>query len=622
MPIHHSPSSKNQGVPRVPATTANVDTRSGARWRRYPIVGCRGAAWALAGVLAACAAPRSSTPTSTVTSETPPPASAEEGAPGRTATDDRAEEGASSGDAPKTRSGAKDAPDKTKKARPKPPATAGVKAGAADDNVQFNAFLRFAADNRRRGLPFAAERRRVISVRDRRGRPWPGARVALVDKQRVVASRRTYADGRTLLFPEAANDGDQRFVLRVEVDGQPALERPLGARRAIDFEVPYERPSADVVPLDIVFVLDTTGSMQDEIDKLRDTLNVINFQINHAQPRPDVRYAMVLYRDRGDAYRTRVVPFTASLDEFSAELAKVSAGGGDDYPEDVQAGLEAALTQLRWIDHGVKLAFLIGDAPPHLDYGQSFTYLTAAERAAQRGIKIATIGASGLNRTGELVWRQIAQQTMAPFVFLTYGEKGDAEGSPSSVSHHVGANWVADDLDAIIIRLVKHELAYWRPRGAPEREDYFIARPNPQRPPSEVLDELFSQSAQQLVDYSLESIAPRTPTVLLPLHDDDTARGRSLERRLAVGLSRQGRFQLVEKERRTDVLKILADQMASTYDEARMVEIGKMVPARLAVLGTIDPNADGPVELLVKLVRLETGEVLSLSLMRIDAALL
>ena len=514
--------------------------------------------------------------------------------------------------------------DKRRGGAVRPPRPSGVKAGAADDNLQFNAYLRFLDGNKGQGLPFDPSTRRVVSVRDKNDRPWPGVTIELREGGATRGRRMTYADGRTLLFPPDLPGGvlSQRWSVRVTAPGRKPVTVPLTHRHSVDVKLSAPRPEVKPVPLDIAFVLDTTGSMQDEINQLRDTLNTINFQVSNTSPRPAVRYGMVLFRDRGEAYRTRVIPFTDDLDPFSRALEEVSAGGGDDYPEDVQAGLEAALHELRWRESGVKVAFLIGDAPPHLDYGQRFTYLNAADEAAARGIKIATIGASGLDKTGEVVWRQLAQQTMGPFVFLTYGEKGDAEGSPSSVSHHVGANWVADDLDAIVVRLVKQELAHWRPRGAPKREDFFIATRTDRQPSADVLEELFAKSAQQLVDYAVESIEPRTPTVVLPLRASDKKRARMLERRLAVGLSRQGRFQLIEKDRSADVLTAIADQMARSYDEQRMVEVGKLVPARLAVLGTVDGGDADRLELLVKLVRLETGEVLSLSLLKIDEALL
>ncbi len=335
---------------------------------------------------------------------------------------------------------------------------------------------------------------------------------------------------------------------------------------------------------------------------------------------------MVLYRDKGDDYRSRVIPLTADLQRFNQQLNAVRAGGGGNYPEDVQEGLRHAMTTIKWRPRGVRLAFLIGDAPPRLDHGQTYTYVSAMRDAARRGIKIATVGASGLNRQGELVWRQLAQYTMAPFVFLTYGEKGDSEGSASSVSHHVGANWVAEKLDAIIVRMVKVELAHYSPAGAPRRLDYFSARKvdggagSPQ-----VLEELFRKSIQQLQDYAVERLGAGTPTVALPVqssHKTLAAHAGKLESRLLLGLARARPFKLVVKKDMPRLLTTINAQLALKYDSVKATQIGKLVPAKLAVLGRLNKGRAGQVEMLIKLVRLETGEILSVSLLRIDRRLL
>ncbi len=505
------------------------------------------------------------------------------------------------------------------------PAAAGVKAGASDDNLAFNAFLRFLDQHRGRGLREDIERRVVIKLVDVEGRPVPDAKLTWTEPGQPAVERTTYADGRTLVFasPKA---GDHGATVRVEVPGGETVTRSLqGARRQLELRLSGPRAEVKKVPLDVAFVLDTTGSMDDEIVSLKRTLEAIHFQISNLSPRPDVRFGMVLFRDRGDDYVTRLVPFTSDLKQFAASLATVDAGGGGDYPEDVQEGLHDALEKLEWRDRGVRLAFLIGDAPPHLDYGQPFDYLVAAREAARRGIKITSIGASGLSVEGEVVWRQLAQYTMAPFVFLTYGEKGDTEGTPSSVSHHVGSNWVADDLDAIVVRMVKSEVAHYSPRGAPKKDDYFSAESRPGADGRAVLDDLFRQSVRQLTDYALERIDPRTPTVLLPITARPEAMGATAERlgrQLSVALGTAGPFQLVEDAGRQALLDKLAEQLGDAYDVERAAEAGKLVPARLAVFGQLDGSSASELELLVKLVRLETGEVLSLSLLKIDRKLL
>jgi len=531
---------------------------------------------------------------------------------------------------PRARSSRESRPDRparpTPRARRAPPSTTGVKAGAHDDNMQFNAFLDFLDDNDAEGLRHDVSLRKIIRVTDETGLPLAGARVTAMDRGARLTQRTTYADGRAMLFPSSDRSlQNQDVEVRVDYRGERHTALLGSMDHVSEIRLPLRRVVDARVPLDIAFVLDTTGSMGDEIAQLKRTLEVINFQISHLSPRPSVRFGMVTYRDRTDDYRTRIVPFTSSVEAFAARLDRIGAGGGGDYPEDVQEGLHDAMRGLKWRDEGVRVAFLIGDAPPHLDYGQRYTYVDAMREAARRGIKIAAIGASGLNITGEVVWRQLAQYTMAPFVFLTRGEKGNSEGTPSSVSHHVGSNWVADNLDAIIVRMVKVELAHYGPRGAPSREDYFSALHRPGTDAEVVLDDLFSQSIKQLTDYAVERIDPRTPTLVLPVSATakklDGVAGK-LESRLSLALATSPRFQLLERARLGALLSATANQLSSTYDAERMIEVGKLVPARLAVLSHIESSREGPLEMMVKLVRLETGEVLSLSLLKIDRELI
>ena len=252
--------------------------------------------------------------------------------------------------------------------------------------------------------------------------------------------------------------------LRIEYAGMKQ-DLPLAGAQQRSVQLDLRRQEVQGrAPLDVAFVLDTTGSMQDEIDRLRGTLDVIHFQLSHLDPSADVRFGLVEYKDRGDEFVTRPIPFTSDIEKFRAALAKLRAYGGGDEPEDVQAGLEQAMHALAWRDQAVKVAFLIGDAPPHLDYGEQYTYLDAMQEAARRGIKIAAVGCSGLNLQGEVIWREIAQYTMAPYVFLSRGERGDMEGSASTVSHHLGSNWIAENLETIVVRMVKQEMSHLQPK--------------------------------------------------------------------------------------------------------------------------------------------------------------
>jgi hypothetical protein len=214
--------------------------------------------------------------------------------------------------------------------------------------------------------------------------------------------------------------------------------------------------------LDVLFLVDATGSMEDEIDKLKTSISQIAAQIDALPSQPDVRFAMVTYRDRGDAYVTRINDFWPDVDVFQSELNKVRAQGGGDYPESLNEALHRAIWDVAWRDsEAVRLIFLLGDAPPHLDYEQDYAYDLEMVEAVRRGIKIIPIASSGLDDQGEYIFRQLAQFTMGRFVFLTYREAGQpASGSGRETDHNIEPqDYSVDLLDHLIVRLVTQELA-------------------------------------------------------------------------------------------------------------------------------------------------------------------
>ncbi len=308
--------------------------------------------------------------------------------------------------------------------------TSGLKAGYADDNRQFNYYLQFLREYAAQvqHVPIAVEERILLRARDERGKPLGNAEVRVYGGAGGELARGlTYPDGSFLFFPIEHGE-ENRYRARVSF-GQAAREVwfERDGRREVALDFALSRPAAQSVPLDILFILDTTGSMGEEIQRLRTTIELINLNLSSLSSRPAVRFGLVLYRDRGDEYVTQTVPFTADLDSFQASLNRLEAFGGGDDPEDLQAALEAAM-RLSWNRGGVRLAFVITDAAPHLDYGQSYTYADAARDARAKGIKIFGVGTGGLDLAGEYVLRQVAQYTAAKYIFLTYGEEGESEG--------------------------------------------------------------------------------------------------------------------------------------------------------------------------------------------------
>ena len=174
--------------------------------------------------------------------------------------------------------------------------------------------------------------------------------------------------------------------------------------------------------LDVVFCVDTTGSMADEIDVVKSKMREMIANIAVGDPTPDVRFGLVIYRDRGDEYVTKRYDLTRDIDAVVEYINSIVATGGNDYPESMNESLHVAVREMNW-DLGQDVGrsiFLIADAPPHLDYEDDFDYRDEATEALGKGIIIDTIGCSGLEEKDETIFKEIAELTSGSFELLTY----------------------------------------------------------------------------------------------------------------------------------------------------------------------------------------------------------
>ena len=186
--------------------------------------------------------------------------------------------------------------------------------------------------------------------------------------------------------------------------------------------VHFVDPASDAPRVDVAFIVDTTGSMGDEIEVVKQEMRRIAVEIAQGTPAPAVRFGLVEYRDRGDIYVTKVADFTYDVISFHETISTVYAGGGGDMPESVFRALDDGINSLSWDkEHKVaKLAFLLGDAGPH-DYTDEHYRLDSAVRDAnKKGITFFTIGCSGLDTYGEEVFRNLAFSTNGSFEYLSY----------------------------------------------------------------------------------------------------------------------------------------------------------------------------------------------------------
>ncbi len=179
--------------------------------------------------------------------------------------------------------------------------------------------------------------------------------------------------------------------------------------------------------IEVVFILDTTSSMSGLIQAAKEKIWSIATTMASADQAPDIRMGLVAFRDRGDTYVTRVFDLSQDLDSMYASLMDFKAQGGGDGPESVNQALYEAINHISWSedDRVYKVAFLIGDAPPHMDYNDDVKFPVTLEMAKRKGIVVNTIQ-SGQNHSTAPVWKHIAQ--------LGYGEYFQVENSGNAVA--------------------------------------------------------------------------------------------------------------------------------------------------------------------------------------------
>jgi hypothetical protein len=189
--------------------------------------------------------------------------------------------------------------------------------------------------------------------------------------------------------------------------------------------------------VELVFALDTTGSMSGLIEGAKRKIWSLASFVARGQPTPELRVGLVGYRDIGDDYVTKVYDLDDDLDRVYKRLQKFHAGGGGDMPEHVARALGEAVNKMSWTDRQevVKVIYVVGDAPPHTDYQDGFDVATAARRANRLGIAVHTIRC-GDDPATEDSFRRIA--ALAHGEFLTIRQDGGMRDATTPYDAELG----------------------------------------------------------------------------------------------------------------------------------------------------------------------------------------
>ena len=190
------------------------------------------------------------------------------------------------------------------------------------------------------------------------------------------------------------------------------LWHPLFAKTA---STPQSKPR-----IEVCFVLDTTGSMGGLLEGAKQKIWSIANEMISAQPTPELKLGLIGYRDRGDEYVVKSFSLTDDIDAIYGHLREFQAGGGGDAPESVNEALAEAIHKMPWSSDSkvLKIIFLVGDAPPHMDYPNGPKYPDLCREAAKKDLIINTIQCGEMAET-KPIWQEIAKMSEGSYVGIS-----------------------------------------------------------------------------------------------------------------------------------------------------------------------------------------------------------
>ncbi len=294
----------------------------------------------------------------------------------------------------------------------------------------------------------------TVKVNDRNGQPIPFADVVVTCSDGNSITMATQADGSVALFP-----GLDRLSERITVSARKGGRTIADARAILLSDAPggqtvgltANQAAVKATKLDLMLVVDTTGSMGDEIRYLQSELRSIISSITAKHRDIDIRIGFVFYRDLGDEYVTRTVMFDRDVGKAQGTLAQQYATGGGDYPEAMDQALIRAVGQ-EWRPDAVKSLLLVADAPPHDElFGRTWA---AAEAARAKRIHITPVAASGVADKAEYAMRAMAAATQSRYLFLTDDSGVGNPHAPPAIDCYL-----VTKLDALVRRVIDSQIS-------------------------------------------------------------------------------------------------------------------------------------------------------------------
>lgn len=289
-----------------------------------------------------------------------------------------------------------------------------------------------------------------VTVKNDDGAPVPEAVVTCINGDETLFEAVTDSNGIAYLFPEKegtitvkARNGENVVVKNGEYDAE-SREATISVG-----EISQEKTKL----IQLMFVIDATGSMGDEMDYLKTELGDVIKRVVEKNSDVKIDLAFLFYRDDGDKEKFAYTDFSDVTKEsdyvaMKNVLTDQKATGGGDYPEALDEALLSAVNK-QWSDSGTKIIFNLLDAPCHRYEQNQSNFVTAVKESASKGIRICPVLASGANMFTEYITRQAAILTGGTFSFIT-------DDSGIGGEHHDPnlPNTVIERLNDLLVRLI------------------------------------------------------------------------------------------------------------------------------------------------------------------------
>lgn len=243
------------------------------------------------------------------------------------------------------------------------------------------------------------------------GKRIPNIEVRLYDLQNnLISKSRTNSFGEVMLYRGMSQGNLIQVVVGKNIYGKKIAIEANNVKIKIKENVKLNND------LDIMFTIDSTGSMQDEIDYLKSEIKDIITRVTDKQT---TRVGMTFYRDKGDDYLVKEFDFSNNIVQVQKDLSIQNANGGGNYPEALDIAMEKSLNMNWNLEAKSRLMFLLLDAPNHDTKDVIDRIKKQILIANEKGIRLIPIVASGANKDVEYLMRYMALLTDGTYIYIT-----------------------------------------------------------------------------------------------------------------------------------------------------------------------------------------------------------